>query len=75
MKKRCLLIFKWPIYAQRFLINKFSKFYDTEYLYINNYKNKSYSQIINEINEFIKSKNIEIVFFEVDFIKIINFFL
>ena len=58
MRKKCLLIFKWPIDAQKFLINKFSKFYDVEYLYISNFKNKSYSEIINEINKFIKSKNI-----------------
>ena len=38
MKKKCLLIFKWPIYAQKFLINKFSKFYETEHIFISDYK-------------------------------------
>ena len=74
MKKKCLLIFKWPIYAQKFLINKFSKFYETEHLFISDYKTQTYSKIIKEINEFIKSKNIEIVFFDSDFIKLINLF-
>jgi len=74
MKKKCLLIFKWPVYAQKFLINKFSKFYDVEHIQISNFTNKSYSEITMEINDLIKSKNIEIVFFDVDFIKLINFF-
>ena len=72
MKKKCLLIFKWPVYAQKYLINKFVKFYDVEYVQINSFVNKSYSEITAEINELIKSKNIEIVFFDVDFIKFIN---
>ena len=74
MRKKCLLLYKWPSYFTQFLINKFSKFYDTECLYISNFKNKNFSEIVNEINVFIKSKNIEIVFFDVDFIKFINFF-
>ena len=74
MKKKCLLIFKWPIYAQKFLINKFSKFYETEHIFISDYKTQTYSKIIKEINELIKSKNIQIVFFDSDFIKLINLF-
>ncbi len=74
MRKKCLLLYKWPSYYTQFLVSKFSKFYDTEYLYISNFKNKNFSGIIKEINDFIKSKNIEIVFFDVDFIKLINFF-
>ena len=74
MKKKCLLILKWPIPTQKFLINKFSKFYETEHLFISDFKNKSFSEIIDEINNFIELKNIKIVFFDVDFIKFINLF-
>ena len=74
MKKKCLLIFKWPIPTQKFLINKFSKFYETEHLFISDFKNKNFSEIIDEINNFIELKNIKIVFFDVDFIKFINLF-
>ena len=74
MKKKCLLIFKFPLFWNKYLINKLLRYYDTEYLYINNFKNKNFSEIVDEINEFIKSKNIEIVFFDVDFVKFINFF-
>ena len=74
MKKKCLLIWKWPIYAQIFLVNKFSKFYDVEQVFINDFKNKVFSEIIDDINLLIEEKNIEIVFFDVDFNKLINFF-
>ena len=74
MKKKCLLILKWPIPTQKFLINKFSKFYETEHLFISDFKNKNFSEIIDEINNFIELKNIKIVFFDVDFIKFINLF-
>ena len=74
MRKKCLLVFKFPLFWNKYIINKLSKFYDTEYLYISNFKNKNFSEIIDKINEFIESKNIEIVFFDVDFFKFINFF-
>ena len=57
MRKKCLLLYKWPSYFTQFLVNKFSKFYDTEYLYINEIKNKNFSETTNAVNEFIKSKN------------------
>ena len=74
MRKKCLLLYRWPSHFTQFLVNKFSKFYDTEYLYISEIKNKNFSETVNVVNEFIKSKNIEIVFFDVDFIKFVNFF-
>ena len=74
MKKKCLIVFKWPIFLHKFIINKLSKFYHTEHIYINDYKNKSFSEITEEINQYIKSKNFEIVFFDVDSIKFINYF-
>ncbi len=74
MRKKCLLIYKWPSYFTQFLINKFSKFYDTECIYISDIKNKNFSETVDEINQVIESKNIEIVFFDVDFVKLINLF-
>ena len=65
---------KWPVPSQKFLINKFSKFYETEHLFISDFKNKNFSEIIDELNNFIELKNIKIVFFDVDFIKFINLF-
>ena len=35
----------------------------SEYLYISNFKNKNFSEIVDEINEFIESKNIRNCFF------------
>ena len=74
MKKKCLLLFKWPIPAQKFLIHKFSKFYEIEYLYISDFTNHTFTEVIDEVNKFNKLKRIEIVFFDVDFIKMMNFF-
>ena len=42
MKKKCLLLFKYPLFWNKYAINKFLKFYDTEYLYISNFKNKNF---------------------------------
>lgn len=74
MKKKVLLIFKWPVSLHKFLIIKFSKFYDIEHINISDFKDKNFSEITNEINDLIKSKKIEIVFFDVDFMKFLNFF-
>ncbi len=74
MKKKVLIVFKYPRAWNISLVNRFSNYYDTEYLYISNYKNKNFTEIINEINELIKSKNIEIIIFDVDYFKFINFF-
>ena len=74
MNKKCLIVFKWPIFLNKFIINKLSKFYNTEHLYISDYKNKNFSEITEEINKYIQSKNFEIVFFDVDSIKFINYF-
>ena len=74
MKKKILILFKYPWHWNKFLINKFSKFYEVEYLYVNNIKNKNFSEVIDEINNLIKEKSIEIIFFDVDYFKFINFF-
>ena len=74
MKKKVLMILKYPRGWNNAIIDKFSNYYDTEYLYISNYKNKNFVEIIYEINNLIKLKDIKIVFFDVDYFKFINFF-
>ena len=75
MKKKVLIIFKYPHgYLNQPIVKKFSNYYDTEYLYVNNYKNKNFTETVNDINNLIKSKNIEIVVFDVDYFRFINFF-
>ena len=60
MKNKVLIIFKYPReHWNQPVINKFSNFYATEYLYISDYKNKNFTEIVNEINSLIKLKNIE----------------
>jgi len=74
MKKKCLILFKWPNYLNKYLISKLSKYYHVEHVYLSSYKGKSFSEIVDEINLTIESRSIELVFFDVDFIKFINFF-
>ena len=74
MKNKVLAIFKYPRAWNIDVINRFSNYYDTEYLYISDYKNKNFTEIINETNNLIRSKNIEIIIFDVDYFKFVNFF-
>jgi len=74
MKMKVLIIFKYPHVWNKAGIDKFSNYYDTEFLYISNLKNKNFTEIVNHINNLIKSKSIEIVVFDVDYFKFINFF-
>ena len=74
MKNKVLVIFKYPRVWNIGVVNRFSNYYDTEYLYISNYKNKNFTEIINETNNLIKSKNIEIIVFDVDYFKFVNAF-
>ena len=74
MKNKVLAIFKYPRTWNIDVINRFSNYYDTEYLYISDYKNKNFTEIIKETNNLIKSKNIEIIVFDVDYFKFVNFF-
>ena len=74
MKNKVLAIFKYHRAWNMNVVNSFSNFYDIEYLQISDYKNKNFTEIINDINNFIKSKSIEIVIFDVDYFKFINFF-
>ena len=74
MKKKVLIIFKYPHAWNEHVINRFLIYYDTEFLYISNFKNKNFTEIVEHVNNLIKSKNIEIVVFDVDYFKFINFF-
>ena len=74
MKNKVLIIFKYPHGWNIPVINKFSNYYGTEFLYISNLKNKNFNEVIEEINNLIKSKNIDIVVFDVDYFKFINLF-
>ena len=74
MKNKILAIFKYPRAWNIDVINRFSNYYDTEYLYISDYRNKNFTEIVNETNNLIKSKNIEIIVFDVDYFKFVNFF-
>ena len=75
MKNKVLIIFKYTReHWNSPVINKFSNYYDIEYLYISDYKNKNFTEIVNEINSLIKLKNIEIIVFDVDYFRFINFF-
>lgn len=73
MKKKALIIFKAQWDWNKFIINKFSKFYEIEYLYLDKIK-KNYLDTISEINNLIEKKKIEVVFFDVDYQKFINLF-
>ena len=74
MKNKVLIIFKYAHQWNLNVIDKFSNYYDTEFLYISNFKNRNFTETVNDINNLIKSKNIEIVFFDVDYFRFINFF-
>ena len=74
MKNKVLIIFKYEHHWNSNITEKFSNYFDTEFLYINNFKNKNFTEIVNDINNLIKSKNIEIVVFDVDYFKFMNFF-
>ena len=74
MKKKVLIVFKYPHIWNSVGIDKFSYYYDTEFLYISDLKNKNFTEITNYINDLIIAKNIEIVVFDVDYFKFINLF-
>jgi len=74
MKKKVLIIFKYPHQWNDPCISRFSNYYNVEYLYISNIKNKSFVETIDHINNFIITKQIDIVAFDVDYFKFMNFF-
>ena len=76
MNKKVLIIFKYPRGNWNpTIIDKFSNYFETEHLYLSNYTNKNFTEVINEINNIITSKNIDIAVFDVDYFKFINFFI
>ena len=75
MKNKVLIIFKythphWNVPV----INQFSYYYNTEHIYLSDYKNKNFTELVNIINSIIKSKNIEITVFDADYFRFVNFF-
>jgi len=73
--KKVLIIFKYPRGNwNNNIIAKFSNYYVTKHLYLNELKNNNYIETIKEINKFIKNENIEIIVFDVDYFKFINLF-
>ena len=56
MKKKVLIIFKYPHGWNDDVINKFSNFYDVDFSYISDFKNKNFLEIVDEINNLIKVK-------------------
>ena len=75
MKKKVLIVFKYlRANWNPYVIKKFSNYYETEHLYISEYKNKNFTEIVTDINNLIEQKNIQIVVFDVDYFKFINFF-
>ena len=74
MKKKALIIFKYPHEWNEEVIKKLENNYKVEFLYINELKSKYFKGIIDEINFLIKSKDIEITVFDADYYKFINLF-
>ena len=74
MKNKVLIIFKYHRNWNINVINKFSNYYDTDHLYISDYKDKNFLETIQTINSLIKEKDIKIVVFDVDYFKFINLF-
>lgn len=75
MKKKVLFIFKYPHGHWNEPINqRFSNYYETFFIYINDYKNKNFKEIVEEINNIIVLKKIDITVFDVDYFKFINYF-
>ena len=73
--KKALIIFKYPRGNwNNNITNKFKNYYLTEYIYLNEYKNKNFTETIFEINNLIKTKKISIVVFDVDYFKFVNFY-
>ena len=71
MKKKVLIIFKANWDWNKFIINKISKFYNVEHIYLDRIK-KNYLKTIDEINYLIEKDKIDIVIFDVDYQKFIN---
>ena len=47
MKNKVLIVFKYPRdHLNIPIVSKFSNFYDTEYVYLSDYKDKNFTQII-----------------------------
>ena len=74
MKNKVLIVFKYPHGWNKNVVQKFNNYYDTEYVYVSSYPDKNFKEIVEDINNIIQSKNIQIVVFDVDYFKFINLF-
>ena len=74
MKKKVLIVFKYPHAWNENVINKFSNYYDINHLYISEYKNLNFKEIIKDINDIVKLNEIDITVFDPDYFKFINLF-
>tara|TARA_B100000686_G_C16785578_1_gene974996 strand:+ start:2188 stop:3354 length:1167 start_codon:yes stop_codon:yes gene_type:complete len=74
MKNKVLIVFKYPHGWNKNVVQKFNNYYDTEHVYVSNYPDKNFKEIVEDINNIIQSKNIQIVVFDVDYFKFINLF-
>ena len=74
MKNKVLIIFKYPHGWNMPVIKKFSNYYETDYVYLSNFNNKNFLEVINDINDLISSKNFNIIVFDLDYFKFINLF-
>ena len=74
MKNKVLVIFKYPHPHWNVpVINQFSYYYNTEHIYLSDYKNKNFTELVDIINSIIKLKNIEITVFDADYFRFVNF--
>ncbi len=73
-KKKALILWKSPWLWNKFLIKKLSKFYIVDHLYINSIQDKNFIEIVDHINKKIEESKIEVVFFDSDYFKFINFY-
>ena len=73
-KKKALILWKSPWLWNKFLIKKLSKFYIVDHLYINSIQDKNFIEIVDHINKKIEENKIEVVFFDTDYFKFINFY-
>ena len=51
MKKKVLIVFKYPHRWNNQVIKKFSNYYDTEKLYISDLKNINFKEVVNKISD------------------------
>ena len=74
IKKKILFIFKQPYHWNPDIIEKFYNYFEVKSINISEFDKESFSEIVSKINYLIKTKNIEITVFDVDYFKFLNLF-